>query len=119
MTASVSRNSMPTGATPLPRLAEFDVLSFVSSLGSLYFLDPWDSPSTSTSQGSARPVVLLRDCTDDGAPRVLTRDGMLPTMHVPLAQREPREWTFWRDAVLTIKAVSGNVRWSSATSLRR
>lgn len=35
------------------------------------------------------------------------RDGMLPTMYVPLAQREPREWTAWRDAVLTINAVSG------------
>jgi putative ABC transport system permease protein len=35
------------------------------------------------------------------------RDGMLPTMWVPLAQREPREWSSWRDAVLTIEAVSG------------
>ena len=35
------------------------------------------------------------------------REGMLATMYVPLAQREPREWTFWRDAVLTIKAASG------------
>ena len=35
------------------------------------------------------------------------REGMLATMYVPLAQREPREWTSWRDAVLTIKAVSG------------
>jgi putative ABC transport system permease protein len=35
------------------------------------------------------------------------RAGMLPTMYVPLAQREPREWNSWRDAVLTIKAVSG------------
>jgi putative ABC transport system permease protein len=35
------------------------------------------------------------------------RDGMPPTMYVPLAQREPREWNSWRDAVLTIKAVSG------------
>ena len=35
------------------------------------------------------------------------RDGMLPTMYVPLAQREPREWNSWRDAVLTIKAVPG------------
>src|SRR4030095_13609610 len=32
---------------------------------------------------------------------------MLLRMHLHLAQREPREWTFWRDAVLTIKAVSG------------
>ena len=32
---------------------------------------------------------------------------MLPTMYVPLAQREPRQWNHWRDAVLTIKAVSG------------
>ena len=35
------------------------------------------------------------------------RDGMLPTMYVPLAQREPREWNSWRDTVLTIKAASG------------
>src|SRR5262249_4556217 len=35
------------------------------------------------------------------------RDGMLPTMYVPLAQREPREWNSWRAAVLTIKAASG------------
>ena len=35
------------------------------------------------------------------------RDGMLPTMYEPLAQREPREWNSWRDAVLTIKAVPG------------
>jgi predicted permease len=35
------------------------------------------------------------------------RDGMLPTMYVPLAQREPREWSSRRDAVLTIKAVPG------------
>jgi putative ABC transport system permease protein len=35
------------------------------------------------------------------------RDGMLPTMYEPLAQREPREWRSRRDAVLTIKAVSG------------
>jgi ABC-type antimicrobial peptide transport system permease subunit len=32
---------------------------------------------------------------------------MLPTLYVPLAQREPREWNSWRDAVLTIKAASG------------
>ena len=35
------------------------------------------------------------------------RDGMLPTMYEPLAQREPREWNSWQDAVLTIKAASG------------
>jgi putative ABC transport system permease protein len=35
------------------------------------------------------------------------RDGMLPTLYVPLAQREPREWNSWRNVVLTIKAVSG------------
>jgi putative ABC transport system permease protein len=35
------------------------------------------------------------------------RDGMLPQLYVPLAQREPREWNFWQDAVLTIKAVPG------------
>jgi putative ABC transport system permease protein len=33
------------------------------------------------------------------------RDGMLPQLYVPLAQREPREWNSY--AVLTIKAVSG------------
>ena len=35
------------------------------------------------------------------------REGMLPTMYVPLAQREPRQWNSWRDAALTIKAASG------------
>ena len=35
------------------------------------------------------------------------REGMLPTMYVPLAQREPRGWNSWGAAVLTIKAVSG------------
>jgi putative ABC transport system permease protein len=35
------------------------------------------------------------------------RAGMLPTLYVPLAQREPREWNSWRNAVLTIKAVPG------------
>ena len=35
------------------------------------------------------------------------RQGMLPTMWVPLAQREPREWNAWRNAVLTIKAAPG------------
>jgi putative ABC transport system permease protein len=35
------------------------------------------------------------------------RDGMLPTMYVPLAQREPQEWNSRGNAVLTIKAVSG------------
>jgi putative ABC transport system permease protein len=35
------------------------------------------------------------------------RDGMLPTMWVPLAQGGPREWSFWRNVVLTVKAVSG------------
>jgi putative ABC transport system permease protein len=35
------------------------------------------------------------------------RAGMLPTMWVPLAQREPREWNSWRNAVLTIKAAPG------------
>ena len=53
----------------------------------------------------------LRVDTDDGpryeivgavADAVYTtpRDGMLPTMYVPLAQREPREWNSWRNAVL-------------------
>jgi putative ABC transport system permease protein len=35
------------------------------------------------------------------------REGMLPTMYVPLAQREPREWNSARNAVLTVKAVAG------------
>jgi putative ABC transport system permease protein len=35
------------------------------------------------------------------------RDGMLPTMYVALAQREPQEWNSWRNAVLTIKAAPG------------
>jgi predicted permease len=34
------------------------------------------------------------------------RDGMLPTMYVPLAQRQPRRLNSWENAVLTIKAVS-------------
>jgi predicted permease len=50
------------------------------------------------------------------------REGMLATMYVPLAQREPREWTSRRDAVLTIKAVSGQralVERDVATALTR
>jgi putative ABC transport system permease protein len=35
------------------------------------------------------------------------RNGMLPTMYVALAQREPREWNSWRSVVLTIKAAAG------------
>jgi predicted permease len=35
------------------------------------------------------------------------RAGMLPTLYVPLAQREPGEWNSWRNVVLTIKAVPG------------
>jgi putative ABC transport system permease protein len=35
------------------------------------------------------------------------RDGMLPTMYVALAQREPWEWNSWRNAVLTTKAAWG------------
>jgi hypothetical protein len=35
------------------------------------------------------------------------REGMLPTLYVPLSQREPREWSSWRNAVLTIKAEPG------------
>jgi len=35
------------------------------------------------------------------------RQGMLPTMWVALAQREPREWNAWRNVVLTIKAEPG------------
>jgi predicted permease len=66
-----------------------------------------------------RPIgQMLRVDSDDGpryeivgiaADAVYTRprDGMLPTMYVPLAQREPREWSSWRNVVLTIKAVSG------------
>src|SRR5262249_15276817 len=37
----------------------------------------------------------------------MPRDGMLPTMYVPLAQREPRDWNPWRSVVLTVKAESG------------
>ena len=51
-----------------------------------------------------------------------SREGMLATMYVPLAQREPREWTSRRDAVLTIKAVSGQralVERDVATALTR
>ena len=50
------------------------------------------------------------------------RDGMLPTMYVPLAQREPRDWNSWGNAVLTIKAVSGQralVERDVATALTR
>jgi predicted permease len=35
------------------------------------------------------------------------RDGMLPTMYEPLAQREPSDWSSWRTAVLTIRAAPG------------
>jgi ABC-type antimicrobial peptide transport system permease subunit len=35
------------------------------------------------------------------------RDGMLPTLYEPLAQRAPQEWKSWGGAVLTIKAASG------------
>jgi ABC-type antimicrobial peptide transport system permease subunit len=35
------------------------------------------------------------------------REGMLPTMWVPIAKREAREWNSWGSAVLTIKAASG------------
>jgi hypothetical protein len=35
------------------------------------------------------------------------RDGMEPTVYVPLAQRESAEWTSWQDAVLTVKASPG------------
>jgi hypothetical protein len=50
------------------------------------------------------------------------REGMLATMYVPLAQREPREGTSRGDAVLTIKAVSGQralVERDVATALTR
>ncbi len=61
---------------------------------------------------------MLRVDSDDGpryeivgvaADAVYTtpRQGMLPTMYVPLAQREPREWNSWRNVVLTLKAMSG------------
>jgi predicted permease len=35
------------------------------------------------------------------------RDGMEPTVYVPLAQRESAGWTSWHDAVLTVKALPG------------
>jgi hypothetical protein len=35
------------------------------------------------------------------------RDGMLPTMYVPLAQRDARRWSSWRSAVLTVKSSPG------------
>jgi predicted permease len=35
------------------------------------------------------------------------REGMLATMYVPLAQRDPREWSSWANAVLMIKAAPG------------
>ena len=35
------------------------------------------------------------------------RDGMLPQLYVPLAQRDPSGWNSWGDAVLTIKALPG------------
>ena len=61
---------------------------------------------------------MLRVDSDDGpryeivgvaADAVYTtpRDGMLPTLYVPLAQRESREWDSWRSVVLTIKAAAG------------
>jgi hypothetical protein len=75
----------------------------------------------------------LRVDTDDGpryeivgivADAVYTtpRDGMLPTMYVPLAQRESREWNSWKNGVLTIKAVPGQralVERHVATALAR
>jgi putative ABC transport system permease protein len=83
--------------------------------------------------GQQRIGQTLRVDSDDGpryeivgvvADAVYTtpRDGMLATMYVPLAQREPREWNFWRNAVLTIKAVSGQralVERDVATALTR
>jgi putative ABC transport system permease protein len=35
------------------------------------------------------------------------RDGMRPTMYVSLGQREPKEWSDWGTAVLTIKTAPG------------
>jgi putative ABC transport system permease protein len=35
------------------------------------------------------------------------RQGMLPTLFVPLAQRAPQEWNSWRNVVLAIKAAPG------------
>jgi putative ABC transport system permease protein len=32
------------------------------------------------------------------------RDGMLPQLYVPLAQRAAQDWNSWEDAVLTVKA---------------
>jgi hypothetical protein len=43
----------------------------------------------------------------DDAVYTAPRDGMLPTIYESLAQRDSQEWSSWRDAVLTIKAVSG------------
>jgi putative ABC transport system permease protein len=48
------------------------------------------------------------------------RDGMLPTLYVPLAQREPQEWS--SNAVLTLKATPGQralVERDVATALTR
>jgi len=36
------------------------------------------------------------------------RDGMLPGFYEPVAQFEPRDWSFRRDAVLTLKTLSGH-----------
>jgi predicted permease len=52
----------------------------------------------------------------------LPREGMLPTLYVPLAQRDSQEWGFWEDAVLTLKAASGQralVERDVATALTR
>ena len=35
------------------------------------------------------------------------RDGMLPQLYEPLAQRQPEEWNSWANAVLTIEAAPG------------
>ena len=70
----------------------------------------------------------LRVDSDDGhatrslawlpMPSTTPRDGMLPVMYVPLAQREPRvELPAERDA--DHQGVSGQRAWSSATSRRR
>jgi hypothetical protein len=54
--------------------------------------------------GDARRYEIVGVAAD--AVYTTPRDGMLPTMWVPLAQREPREWNRGA-AILTIKAAPG------------
>ena len=67
---------------------------------------------------SGRPIGQTVRVTDGGpryeivgvvADAVYTtpREGMLATMYVPLSQREPRGWTSWEDAVLTVDTGPG------------